>query len=138
MDVSIYSPINSARGFPILHTLSSIYCLQIFFLNDGYSDQCGVILHCSFDLYLSERWEYQTTLPVSWETCIQVKKQQLELDMEQLISSKLGKEYNKAVYIVTLFTEYTMQNVRLDESQAGITRLPGETLRISDMQIIPF
>ena len=58
--------------------------------------------------------------------------------MEQLISSKLGKEYNKAVYIVTLFTEYTMQNVRLDESQAGITRLPGETLRISDMQIIPF
>ena len=85
-----------------------------------------------------KKWEYQTTLPVSWETCIQVKKQQLELDMEQLISSKLGKEYNKAVYIVTLFTEYTMQNVRLDESQAGITRLPGETLRISDMQIIPF
>ena len=87
---------------------------------------------------LLKRWEYQAILPVSWETCIQVKKQQLELDMEQLISSKLGKEYNKAVYIVTLFTEYTMQNVRLDESQAGITRLPGETLRISDMQIIPF
>ena len=31
-----------------------------------------------------KRWEYQTTLPVSWETCMQVKKQQLELDMEQL------------------------------------------------------
>ena len=30
-----------------------------------------------------KRWEYQTTLPASWETCIQVKKQQLELDMEQ-------------------------------------------------------
>ena len=29
-----------------------------------------------------KRWEYQTTLPVSWETCMQVKKQQLELDME--------------------------------------------------------
>ena len=28
------------------------------------------------------RWEYQTTLPASWETCMQVKKQQLELDME--------------------------------------------------------
>ena len=37
-------------------------------------------------------WEYQTILPVSWETCMQVKKQQLELDMEQLTGSELGKE----------------------------------------------
>ena len=37
--------------------------------------------------------EYQTTLPVSWETCMWVKKQQLELDMEQWTGSKLGKEY---------------------------------------------
>ena len=29
------------------------------------------------------RWEYETTWPASWETCTQVKKQQLELDMEQ-------------------------------------------------------
>ena len=29
------------------------------------------------------RWEYQTTWPVSWEICMQVKKQQLEPDMEQ-------------------------------------------------------
>ena len=43
-------------------------------------------------------WEYQTTLPASWETCMQDKKQQLELDMEQWIGSKLGKEYIKAVY----------------------------------------
>ena len=34
--------------------------------------------------------EYQTTLPVSWETCMQDKKQQLELDMEQWTGSKLG------------------------------------------------
>ena len=45
-----------------------------------------------------KRWEYQTTLPVSWETCIQVKKQQLELDMEKQIGSKLVKECVKAVY----------------------------------------
>ena len=32
-------------------------------------------------------WEYQTTLPASWETCLQVKKQQLELDMEQQTGS---------------------------------------------------
>ena len=47
-----------------------------------------------------KRWEYQNTSPASWEICIQVKKQQLELDMEEK-ASKLGKEYVKA-YIVTL------------------------------------
>ena len=44
-----------------------------------------------------QRWEYQTTWPVSWEICIQVKKQQLELDMEQQTGSRSGKEYVKAV-----------------------------------------
>ena len=55
-----------------------------------------------------KRWEYQTTWPVSWETCVQIKKQQfkkkkkkkqqLELDMEQQTGSKQEKEYVKAVY----------------------------------------
>ena len=35
-----------------------------------------------------KRWEYQTILPASWETCMQVKKQQLELDVEQQTDSK--------------------------------------------------
>ena len=35
-----------------------------------------------------KRWEYQTTWPASWEICMQVKKQQLELDMEQQTRSK--------------------------------------------------
>ena len=39
--------------------------------------------------------EYQTTLPASWETGMQVKKQQLELDMKQQTVCKLGKEYVK-------------------------------------------
>ena len=43
-------------------------------------------------------WEYQTTFPVSCKTCTQVKKQQLEADMEQWMGSKLGKGYDKAVY----------------------------------------
>ena len=46
-----------------------------------------------------KRWESQTTLPASWEICMQVKKQQLEPDMEQWTGSKLGKEYVKAVYL---------------------------------------
>ena len=45
-----------------------------------------------------KRWEYQTTWPASWKICKQVKKQQLELDMEQQTGSKLGKEYIEASY----------------------------------------
>ena len=54
---------------------------------------------------------------------MQVKQQQLELDMEQWIGSKLGKEYVKAVLSPCLFNfyaEYIMWNAGLDESQAGI------------------
>ena len=43
-----------------------------------------------------KRWEYKISLPASWETCMQVKKQQLELEMEQQTGSKSGKEYVKA------------------------------------------
>ena len=49
-----------------------------------------------------KRWDYQTTLPASWETCMQIKKQQLELDIEQRTGSKLGKEYDKAAYCHTI------------------------------------
>ena len=45
-----------------------------------------------------KRYEYQATWPASWEMCMQVKKQQLERDIEQQTVSKLGKEYVKAVY----------------------------------------
>ena len=54
---------------------------------------------------------------------MQVKKQQLEPDIEQQTSSKLGKEYIKTILSPCLFnfySEYIMQNARLDESQAGI------------------
>ena len=47
-------------------------------------------------------WEYQTTLPVSWEICMQVKNQQLELDMKQQTDSKPGKEYVKAGIVILL------------------------------------
>ena len=61
------------------------------------STNCGEFL---------KRWEYQTTLPASWETCRQVRKQQLELDMEQQPGSKLGKEYAKAVYCHSAYLTY--------------------------------
>ena len=56
-----------------------------------------------------KRWEYQTVLPASWETCMQVKRQLLESDMEQKSGSKLGKEYIKAVYCHSVYLTY-MQN----------------------------
>ena len=54
---------------------------------------------------------------------MQVKKQQLELDMEQQTGSKLGKVYIKAVYCLPAdltYTEYSMWNARLDEAQTVI------------------
>ena len=53
-----------------------------------------------------KRWEYQTTLPASWEICMQVKKQQLELDLEQQTGSKSGKEYVKVVYCHPIYLTY--------------------------------
>ena len=53
-----------------------------------------------------KRWEYQTTLPASWEILMQVKKQQLELDMEQKTSFKLGKEYIEALYCHPAYLTY--------------------------------
>ena len=87
-----------------------------------------------------KRWEYQTTLPASWETCMQVKKQQLELDMEQQIGSKLGKEYIKVVYCppapLTSMPNISCNmpgwmNHRLE------SRFPGEISITSDMQMTP-
>ena len=54
---------------------------------------------------------------------MQVRKQQLELDMEQQTGSKPGKEYIKAVYChpaYLTYTEYIMRNAGLEETQAGI------------------
>ena len=48
----------------------------------------------------------QTTWPASWEICMQVRKQQLELDMEQQTGSKLGKEYVNAVYCHPAYLTY--------------------------------
>ena len=75
-----------------------------------------------------KRWEYQTTLPASCETFMQVKKQQLELGMEQQTGSKLGKECIVCILSPCLFNfyaEYIMWNARLDKAQAGI-KMPEE------------
>ena len=71
---------------------------------------------------------------------MQVKKQQLELDMEQQTGSKLGKEYIKAVYCHTAYLTY-MQSTSCEMpgwmKQKLESRLPGETSITSDMQMTP-
>ena len=74
--------------------------------------------------------EYQITLPASWETCMQVKKQQLEPDMEQWTGSKLGKEYVKAVHCHPDYStsmQSTSCKTRGWMKHKLESRLPGET-----------
>ena len=91
-----------------------------------------------------KRWEYQTTWPASWEICMQVKKQQLELDMGQQTGSKLGKEYIKAVYCHPAYL--TCMQSTLCEMPGWSTscmkykvesRFQGEISITSDMQMTP-
>ena len=77
----------------------------------------------------------------SWEICTQVRKQQLELDMEQQTGSKSGKEYVKAVYCHPAYLTYVQstsweKNTGLDEAQLE-SRLPGEISITSNMQMTP-
>ena len=83
----------------------------------------------------------QTTLLASWEICMQIKKKQLEPDMEQWTDSKLGMEYIEAVYCHPAYLAYAeniMQNSGLDKLQAGI-KITGRNinnLRYADHSIL--
>ena len=87
-----------------------------------------------------KRWEYQTTWPASWETCMQVRKQQLELDREQKTGSKQEKEYVKAVYCYPAYltsiqsTSWEMLGWMKHKLES---RLLGEISITSDMQMTP-
>ena len=68
---------------------------------------------------------------------MQIKKQQLELYMEQWTGSKLGKEYGKAVFChPAYYAEYIMQTAKLVETQLE-SRLPGEISLTWDMKMTP-
>ena len=85
-----------------------------------------------------KRWEYQTTWSASWEICMQVRKQQLELDMEQQTGSKSGKEYIKAVYCHPAYLTYmwsTSWEMLGWMKHKLESRLPGEISVTSDMQM---
>ena len=87
-----------------------------------------------------KRWEYKTPWPASWETYMQIRKQQLELDIEQQTGSKSGKEDVKAVYCHPAYLTY-MQSTSCEMpgwmKHKLESRLLGEISITSDMQMIP-
>ena len=86
-----------------------------------------------------KRWKYQTTWPAFWEICMQVKKQQLELDMEKQTGSKSGKEYINAVYCHPTYLTYIQS---ISQEMLGWrkhkleSRLLGEISITSDKQMM--
>ena len=91
-------------------------------------------------------WEILQEIGISdhltypWEICMQICKQQLELDMEQQVGSKLGKEYVKGIHCHPAYLTYIQSTsckmpgwlkLKLD------SRLPGEISITSDMQMTP-
>ena len=86
-----------------------------------------------------KQMDYQTTLS-TWETCMHVKKQQLEPDVEQGIGSKLGKEYIKAVYCYLAYLTYMQSTLSktLDWMKHTLeSSLQGKTSITSDIQKTP-
>ena len=87
-----------------------------------------------------KRWGYQTTLPASWETWMQVRKQQLEVDMEQETGTKEEKEYVKAVYCHPAYLT-SMQSTSWEtlgwKKHKLESRLPEEISITWDMQMTP-
>ena len=81
---------------------------NIYFCLVDYTKAFNCVITTKNEKFL-KRWEYQTTLPASWEICKRVKKQQLELDMEQWTGFKSGKEYVKIAHCHPAYLTY-MQN----------------------------
>ena len=87
-----------------------------------------------------KRKEDQATWPISWGTCIQVRKQQLEQDMEQKTGSKYEKEYIKAVYYHPAYLTF-MQSTSWEtlgwRKHKLESRFLGEISITSDTQMTP-
>ena len=115
----LYNPWNS----PGQNTgIGNISLLQGIFPTQGSNPS---LPHCRWILYqLSHRittncGKFLETgipiLPASWETCMQVKKQQLKLNMKQQTGSKLGKGYIKTIYYHLTYLAY-MQSISWEMS----------------------
>ena len=124
--VGLWKKQENSRRTSTSASLTMLNALTVWITTD-----CGKFL---------KRWEYQTTWPASWEICMQVRKQQLEPDMEQWTGLKLTKEYDKAVYCHPAYLTY-IQSTSCEMpgwmKHKLESRLQGERSRTSDMQMTP-
>ena len=110
---------------------------NIYFSFTDYAKAFDCVDHNKLWNIFQER-KYQITLSVSWEICMQVKKQQLVPDMEKRTGSKLGKEYIKAIYSHPAYltsrqsTSHEMPSLLKHRLES---RFPGVISIISDMQM---
>ena len=86
--------------------------VNIYFCFTDYTKAFDCVDHNKLWKKFFKRWKYQTTWPASWEICMQVEEQQLELEMEQQTASKWEKEYVKAVYCHPAYLNYAEYIVR--------------------------
>ena len=93
-----------------------------------------------FTVHMLMKFGLETTWPASSETCMQVRKQQLELNMEQQTGSKSGKEYVKAVYCHSAYLT-SMQSTSWEmlgwKKHKLESRLAGKISITSDMHMTP-
>ena len=124
---------------PLDHRKSKRVQKNIYFCFIDYTKAFDCVDHNKLWKILKEIG-YQTIWPASWEICVQIKKQQLELDTEQQTGSKLGKEYVKAIYCHSAYLTY-MQSTSYEMlgwmKHKLESRLLGEISITSDMQMIP-
>ena len=99
-------------------------------------DECN----CAVVWKFFKSWEYQTTWPASWEICMQVKKQQLELDMEEQNWFQIGKGVCQGCICHPAYLTY-MQSTSWETlgwmKHKLVSRLLGEISITSDMQMTP-
>ena len=112
---------------------------NIYFCLIDYAKAFDCVDHNKLWKILHKR-EYQTISPASWEICMRIRKQELELDMEQHNGSKSGEEYIKAVYCYPAYLIY-MQGTSHETlgwmKHKLESRLLGEISITSDMQMTP-
>ena len=110
---------------------------NIYFCFIDYAKASDCVDHNKLWEILKEM-EYQTTVPESWEICMQVKKQQLEPDMEKRTGSKLGQGTSRT-YIVTLLIsmQSTSSKILGRINHKLELRLLWEISTTSEMQMIP-
>ena len=132
----VCSLVKTLLAFALLHfVLQGHTCILLQVFHDFLLLHSSPVMKRTYFLVLD-----QTILPASWEIFMQVRKKQLELDMEQQTGSKLEKEYVKAIYCHPAYLTYTQStSYKMPDSMKHKleSRLRGEISITSDMQNPP-